>query len=176
VRPISLLCTLAACGLGFAPSLAAQTSAAPALSTFCSSPSKTLCVLYPAAWKKSSFRTEKSAGGEKITAIYAYHPSGSSTGFAEGFDASASPSSGYVDLKAAMADQQQELTESGAKVTYSKLGDDWYVLSGTDFRGNVFYDKVVETGRFHKELNVVYPARNGRYWQGFLDRLARDFR
>lgn len=171
MRPIQLLCILAACGPAFA-----QPAPLPALGTFCSSPARTLCVLYPAAWKKSSFRTEKSGGGEKITAIYAFHPSGTGTGFAEGFDASVSPSSGYVDLKAAMADQTQALTETGAKVTYSKLGDDWYVLSGTDFRGSVFYDKVVETGHFHKELNVVYPVSNGKYWQGFLGRMTRDFR
>lgn len=175
MRPMFLLCLLAACGV-VATRSPASAATLPALNTFCSNSSKTLCVLYPAAWNKSSFRTEKAAGGEKITAVYAYHPSGSSTGFAEGFDASASPSSGYVDLKEAMADQQQALVETGAKITYSKLGDDWYVLSGTDFRGNVFYDKVVETGRFHKELNVVYPARNSKYWQGFLGQMARDFR
>ena len=155
---------------------ASTTTSAVAYQQVCASPAKALCLTYPSTWNKTSIRTERSKNQEKITALYAYHQIDADTGFAEGLDASSSPYNAGFKVKAALAEDIQARKEILSTVTYSASGPNWYVISGTDFRGNVFYSKLVKTDHSLKTLNVLYPSGNKLYWNKILGHITQNFK
>ena len=142
----------------------------------CASPAKTLCITYPSAWNRTSIRIERSKNQEKITALYAYHQIDADTGFAEGLEASSSPDSAGFKVKTALAEDIQARKEILSTVTYSASGPNWYVISGTDFRGNIFYSKLVKTDHSLKTLNFLYPSDNKTYWNKILGTITQGFK
>ncbi len=163
--------------VGLAATASANTTAnTAAYQEVCASPAKALCVIYPAAWKRTSIRTERSKNQEKITALYAYHQINADTGFAEGLEASLSAASAGFDARTALTEDIQARREILSTVTYSASGANWYVISGTDFRGNIFYSKSVGTGAYVKALNILYPPSNKTYWNGILKDITQKFR
>lgn len=160
--------------LATAASASTTASTAP-YQEVCTSPAKALCVVYPSTWKKTSIRIERSKNQEKITALYAYHQIDADTGFAEGLEASLSPGSSGFDAKTALAEDVQARKEILSTVTYSASGANWYAISGTDFRGNVFYSKIVNTDHHLKTLNALYPLGNKTYWNKILGNITQSF-
>lgn len=154
---------------------AASASTAP-YQEVCTSPAKALCVVYPSTWKKTSIRIERSKNQEKITALYAYHQIDADTGFAEGLEASLSPGSSGFDAKTALDEDIQARADILSTVTYSASGPNWYVISGTDFRGNIFYSKSVNGTAHFKTLNILYPPSNKAYWGKILKDVSQKFK
>ena len=142
----------------------------------CTSPARALCLTYPSTWNRTSIRIERSKDQEKITALYAYHQIDADTGFAEGLEASLSSENAEFKVKTALAEDIQARKEILSTVTYSASGPNWYVISGTDFRGNIFYSKLVKTDHSLKTLNILYPSGNKTYWNKILGNITQSFK
>ena len=142
----------------------------------CASSTKTLCLTYPSTWNRTSIRIERSKDQEKITALYAYHQIDADTGFAEGLEASSSLYDAEFKVKMALAEDIQARKEILSTVIYSASGINWYVISGTDFRGNIFYSKLARTDRSLKMLNILYPSGNKLYWNRILRIITQNFK
>lgn len=134
-----------------------------------------LCIRYPEAWPKKTLRTETSGGIDKIVAVYQLHSTSAETGVPEGLTATSRAVGTSLKIDQVYASTLEELTDSAAKITYKRLADTWFVLSGYDAKGFVFYLKGAADKNNYKELNIYYPPENASYWKGLLGPMAQAF-
>jgi hypothetical protein len=63
----------------------------------------------------------------------------------------------------------------GVRVTYQPKGNGWWVLSGVDKAGQVFYTKLQEKNGTVYGFMWSHPG-GAKVWQGYTARIARDFK
>ncbi len=149
--------------------------AAPGFKTVCFG-ARHLCVQVPSAWSGAALRTQSAGGTDKIVAVYKVHAAGQDVGFPEGFTATARSVGPKLNLAAVYADTADELESLSSDITYRRLTSDWFVLSGHDAKGYIFYLKGVAGSGIYKELNVYYPPGNAAYWSPLLGPMGKTFR
>jgi hypothetical protein len=66
---------------------------------------------------------------------------------------------------------------AGARVTYRRLADHWYVVSGTQGGRWIFYEKGVisRDGRFAGTLLIEYPLERKAFFDPIVTRMSRSF-
>jgi len=73
------------------------------------------------------------------------------------------------------ANWKEEQTAKGRKITYSKKGDGWYVISGVMENGTGFYTRYAADKKHTAGWSITYPQADEKRYTAWIERIAKGY-